>query len=60
MINGMAHCHEKNICHRDLKLQNVLVDDLGRVKIIDFGFSTTCTSRGKLNTYCGTPPYMCP
>lgn len=56
----MVHCHEKNICHRDLKLENVLVDDQGKVKIIDFGFSTLCSSRGKLNTFCGTPPYMCP
>ena len=35
-----------------------MVDDLGQVKIIDFGFSAT--TKNKLTTYCGTPPFMCP
>ena len=37
-----------------------MVDDKGKIKIIDFGFSTTTDSRSKLSTFCGTPPYMCP
>jgi serine/threonine protein kinase len=31
--------HSCQICHRDLKLENILVNDRGRIKIIDFGFS---------------------
>lgn len=54
----MSYCHSKNICHRDLKLENILVDDNDHIKVIDFGFSIDTTK--KLNTYCGTPPYMCP
>ena len=60
MVSAIAHCHEQNICHRDLKLENILVDDKGNVKIIDFGFSTITDNRSKLSTFCGTPPYMCP
>ena len=60
MALALAYCHSNNICHRDVKLENILVDDRGNVKIIDFGFSTTCNSTSKLTTFCGTPPYMSP
>jgi serine/threonine protein kinase len=57
----MRYLHGKNIVHRDLKLENILVDDRNNVKLIDFGFSLFCTSQDqKLKIFCGTPSYMAP
>jgi serine/threonine protein kinase len=39
IINAVALMHSKGICHRDLKMDNILITDSGKVKIIDFGFS---------------------
>lgn len=58
LTKGVKYCHDQKICHRDLKLENVLVDSNGKVKIIDFGFSAKCSQ--KLQNFCGTPPYMAP
>ena len=54
---GLAYMHSKHICHRDIKLDN-LIYCKGQVKIIDFGFAIS--SRDKLKVYCGTPSYMLP
>lgn len=51
--------HGKQICHRDIKLDNLIYSEQTKVlKIIDFGFACCC--KEKLKTYCGTPSYMCP
>ena len=60
MMDGLAYLHEKGVAHRDLKLQNVLLDQKRVVKIIDFGFSTQATGDRKVKMYCGTPNYMAP
>lgn len=49
-----------NISHRDLKLENILLDPKFNVKLIDFGFSVMSNQNTKLNIYCGTPSYMSP
>ena len=49
-----------NICHRDLKLENILIDERNNVKIIDFGFSVSSAPDQKLKIFCGTPSYMAP
>lgn len=60
ICKGMSYCHSKNIVHRDLKLENILIDDDNNVKIIDFGFSISITPDKTLNIFCGTPSYMAP
>ena len=39
LVDAVGFLHEKNIAHRDLKLENILVDEDGYLKIIDFGIS---------------------
>ncbi|CAI9115717.1 OLC1v1016703C1 [Oldenlandia corymbosa var. corymbosa] len=38
-VRGVSHLHSKNIIHRDVKLENLILDGEGRVKILDFGIS---------------------
>ena len=56
------YIHSKNIVHRDIKLDNILIEESTKsVKLIDFGFSViTSAEAGKLKIFCGTPSYMCP
>ncbi len=60
IVRALSHCHVKNICHRDIKLENIIVDELRTIKIIDFGFGTVTASNKLLNFFCGTPSYMPP
>ena len=53
-------CHDNSICHRDIKLENVLLNDKGIPKLIDFGFSTCIPNNMKYKMFCGTPSYMSP
>ena len=64
IMNAMSYYHGLNISHRDIKLENILVDmdseDL-TTKVIDFGFATqTKTANELIKTCCGTPSYMSP
>jgi len=60
LSQGIKYIHDRNIVHRDVKLENLLLDGKGTVKIIDFGFSTVVPPGKKLNVFCGTPSYMAP
>jgi len=46
--------HGKDIAHRDLKLENILVDKDGYLKIIDFGISKKFEPGLETGTFCGT------
>lgn len=59
-MEGIRYCHNRCITHRDIKLENVLIDQDNNVKIIDFGFSTCIPNERKVKIFCGTPSYMAP
>lgn len=59
-INGLEYCHRRKVIHRDLKLENILIDTKGTIKIADFGLSNTIQFGKKMNTSCGTPSYIAP
>ena len=63
IADGMSHAHAKNIIHRDIKPQNVIVSNEGLVKILDFGIAQTLrTSMSRLvnTSSTGTLVYMSP
>lgn len=63
LIDGVSHCHWKGVYHRDLKLENILVDAKGNIKISDFGLSALpehLRNDGLLHTTCGSPNYVAP
>ncbi|XP_045169551.1 MAP/microtubule affinity-regulating kinase 3-like isoform X7 [Mercenaria mercenaria] len=60
IISSVQYCHQKNIVHRDLKAENLLLDADMNIKIADFGFSNEFVPGNKLDTFCGSPPYAAP
>nr|XP_033812442.1 MAP/microtubule affinity-regulating kinase 4 isoform X3 [Geotrypetes seraphini] len=60
IVSAVHYCHQKNIVHRDLKAENLLLDADTNIKIADFGFSNEFTLGSKLDTFCGSPPYAAP
>lgn len=60
LVNAISFCHSKNIIHRDIKLENVIVDANFNLKLIDFGFGGVCNINKLQNFFCGTPSYMPP
>ncbi|KAE9615229.1 hypothetical protein Lal_00048313 [Lupinus albus] len=62
LISGVSYCHSMQICHRDLKLENTLLDGstAPRVKICDFGYSKSSVFHSQPKSTVGTPAYIAP
>lgn len=60
IILGLGYLHNEGIVHRDLKLENILIDEDGYIKIIDFGLAKILKNEEETMTYCGTPEYLAP
>lgn len=62
IILALGHIHANNFIYRDLKLENILLDKDGHIKLTDFGLSKMLNEYGKSQpkTICGTPEYLAP
>jgi serine/threonine protein kinase len=58
VIQSFLHLHMKRVVYRDLKPENVLMNEKGQVKICDMGIAKVVV--GRTWTMCGTPEYMAP
>lgn len=60
IVYGLAHIHCRSVMHRDIKLDNILLDCESGVKICDFGVSKIIKKGQQINEQCGTPAYIAP
>ena len=60
IFSAMNYLHKNKMAHRDIKLENIIINKKYEIKILDFGFGMY-NPQNKLQTfYCGTPNYMAP
>ncbi|KAL5782743.1 hypothetical protein ACOSP7_007772 [Xanthoceras sorbifolium] len=62
LVSALHFCHQNGVAHRDVKPQNLLLDQNGNLKVSDFGLSALPEQlkNGLLHTACGTPAYTAP
>ena len=60
IIEALQYIHSKNVIHRDIKLDNILIDLNNTIKLCDFGFAKVINKDAKTYTKCGTPCYIAP
>jgi serine/threonine protein kinase len=58
LLEALEEIHNANIVHRDIKIENIMVSDDYKLKLVDFGFATQ--KNGLLSSYLGTPSYAAP
>ncbi|KAK1344379.1 hypothetical protein QTO34_014946 [Cnephaeus nilssonii] len=63
LVSAVEHLHRAGVVHRDLKIENLLLDEDNNIKLIDFGLSNCAGILGHsdpFSTQCGSPAYAAP
>ncbi|EFJ49603.1 hypothetical protein VOLCADRAFT_42482, partial [Volvox carteri f. nagariensis] len=60
IVSSLEYCHSREVVHRDIKLENILLDTDQRMKLIDFGLSAFFVPGKRLRVHCGSPSYAAP
>lgn len=61
LVGAVTYVHNQSCVHRDLKLENILLDKHENVKLCDFGFTREYEGKSSyLQTFCGTVCYSAP
>jgi len=58
VLDALEYLHDRTICYRDLKPENLMIASDGYLKVVDFGFAKRV--KDKTYTLCGTPEYLAP
>ncbi len=60
LVRGVSWLHKHGIVHRDLKLENCLLDGNRNLRIIDLGLGTFYHKEQHFSTFCGSPDFAAP